>query len=276
MDGLKTVLEQVTGLHTRFVSVECPKHGRYMAAVGVGIDEKLIVGKCPTCLEEERKVFEEQARTEYQDYLAQKAKQEREAALRNKLLEAGLPEEYLKCSFSNFNSFGRQDVYDVIQAFRQVCDNSTCNLTVIGPTGQGKTHLAAATLRHIAMNDPQGKTSLCYIRESKMLRMMKAGFSNKNYTGPSEQEIIDKLSSVDVLVIDEIGKSLESQYNAQALEEIMDARYQKRRTIILGNVDADDLVKHFTDGTRSRLTWKAEKKELNIGEDYRRRLELEG
>ncbi|MPM13395.1 hypothetical protein SDC9_59752 [bioreactor metagenome] len=280
MQGLKTVLEQVTGIKTRLVPEVCPKHGRYTAIVGVGIDEKLIVGKCPKCRLEEEEALEQKLRQEAGQFLkpttAEETEQMREAKLVARIMKAGIPEEHYKSSFSNYKTFGDQLVLDVVNAFRRVCNSETMNLTVIGATGQGKSHLAAAALRQIAANDPEQKTIIRYVRESKMLRAMKASFSSKTYNGPSEQEIIDELSAADVLVIDEIGKASCTAYNAQALEEIMDARYQKRRTIILGNVTADDLVNHFTDGTRSRLTWKAEKLELNTGMDYRRRLELEG
>lgn len=280
MQGMKTVLEQVTGIKTRFVSVTCYKHGPYTAIVGVGTDEKPHFSKCPACQLEAEEAWERQLRQEagtaVQPVSAEDEAQQREARLVARIAKAGFQEEHYTSTFSNYKTFGDQLVLNVVNAFRRVCNSETMNLTVIGPTGQGKTHLAAAALRQIISNDAEQKISIRYVRESKMLRAMKASFSNKTYNGPSEQEIIDDLSTADVLVIDEIGKVAHSAYNAQALEEIMDARYQKRRTIILGNVTAEDLINHFTDGTRSRLTWKSEKLELNTGMDYRRRLELEG
>ena len=280
MQGLKTVLEQVTGIKTRFVSVTCHKHGPYTAIVGVGTDEKPHFSKCPACQLEAEEAWERQLRQEagtaVQPVSAEDEAQQREARLVARIAKAGFQEEHYTSTFSNYKTFGDQLVLNVVNAFRRVCNSETMNLTVIGPTGQGKTHLAAAALRQIISNDAEQKISIRYVRESKMLRAMKASFSNKTYNGPSEQEIIDDLSTADVLVIDEIGKVAHSAYNAQALEEIMDARYQKRRTIILGNVTAEGLINHFTDGTRSRLTWKSEKLELNTGMDYRRRLELEG
>lgn len=281
MQGLKTVLEQVTGIKTRFVSVTCHKHGPYTAIVGVGTDEKPHFSKCPACQLEAEEAWEKQLRQEdgtaVQHASAEDAEQQKESKLVARIAKAGFLEEHYRSTFSNYKTFGDQLVLGVVNAFRRVCNSDTMNLTVIGPTGQGKTHLAAAALRQIISNDADQKISIRYVRESKMLRAMKASFSNKtSYNGPSEQDIIDDLSTADVLVIDEIGKVAHTAYNAQALEEIMDARYQKRRTIILGNVTAEDLINHFTDGTRSRLTWKAEKLELNTGIDYRRRLELEG
>ncbi len=272
-----SVLENKTGMKTRFVPHTCSKHGRYMAIAAVDFDGNPIFSSCPECRRIREIALDEQAHIEAGNRIVTQEATDRESQVKARLLKAGLPLEYTDCSFSNFRLFGDQGMLDVVNAFRMICNSTILNLTVMGQTGRGKTHLAAATLRHIAANDPEQKISMRYIRESKMLRSMKASFSSKTYSGPSEQEIIDELSAVDVLVVDEIGKAKTSDYNAQALEEIMDARYQKRRTIILGNVNATDFVNHFSDGTLSRLSWKSGKKAFPDGEDYRRRLEeLEG
>jgi len=280
MDGLNTVLEHKLGIKTRFVVRTCEKHGKYRSLVGYNITGQPLYSECTECRRERDIAKDEQARIESGRIALDQANVDKEALVKARLLRAGIPQEYTGCSFSNFRIYGTeqqmQDLYDVVNTFRWICNSTIMNLSVMGQTGRGKTHLAAATLRYVLEKDPEQKLSVRYIRESRLLRACKASFSSKTYTGPSEQEIIDDLSAVDVLVIDEIGKAKTSEYNAQALEEIMDARYQKRRTIILGNLVESDFKSHFSDGTLSRLSWKSGKKAFPDGEDYRRRLELEG
>lgn len=266
-DQTLTTIEEITKSSVQVVMATCPIHGPYKAFSCTLLSGTPYLGRCPKCMIDEQKKFEDEARAEY----AQGGEHAR--TIMQRLLDAGVPDEDLHCTFASYDAMGDKGVQGVVNAFRRVANEDVLNLTVIGQTGRGKTHLAVATLNQIAYNDPDGKISMRYIRESRMLRDMKASFSDPSLK--SEQQIIDELSRVDVLIVDEIGKASTSAYNATALEEIMDARYQKRRTIIIGNVTEAELKAHLTDGTISRLSQsqKSEKRILVTATDYRRRMQ---
>lgn len=265
-----TTVGNIVQSSVRMVRAECPIHGPYTAMQCILLDGKPYAGRCPKCMLEEERRENEKAKQAYEAEQAQVQEiNANEPILR--LQQAGVSEEDLHCTFASFDTMGDQDVLGVVNAFRNLCNTDVYNITCIGQTGRGKTHLAVAAMHQIAYNDPEGKISMRYIRESRMLRDMKASFSNPELK--SEQQIIDELSKVDVLVIDEIGKAPTSAYNASALEEIMDARYMSKRTIILGNVSEQELKDHLTDGTISRLSQyqRSDKRLLATVQDYRRR-----
>jgi len=263
-----TTVGNIVQSSVRMVRTECPIHGPYTAMQCIRLDGKPYTGRCPKCMLEEEQRENEKAK---QEFLAEQGQEISPNDPILRLQQAGVPEKYLQCNFASFDTMGDQDVLGVVNAFRKLCNTDVYNITCIGQTGRGKTHLAVAAMHQIAYNDPEGKISMRYIRESRMLRDMKASFSNPELK--SEQQIIDELSKVDVLVIDEIGKAPTSAYNASALEEIMDARYMSKRTIILGNVTEQELKDHLTDGTISRLSQyqRSDKRLLATFQDYRRR-----
>ena len=70
--------------------------------------------------------------------------------------------------------------------------------------------------------------SIHYTTETQLLRALKTTFSRKD--GPTEQDIINRMSKVDVLVLEEVGMAKDSEYNLTALQEIIDARHRSKRT----------------------------------------------
>ncbi len=263
--NLAKTLANLTKSSVRIVRAECAIHGPYTTLSYIEPNGNLYTGACPQCNLEKQLRLEEEA---HKDAVSRKESDDTKA-VEKRLIDAGVQEDDLHCTFASYDTGDDPSVQDVVNGYMHVCDSDTLNLTVIGKTGRGKTHLAIATMRKIAENDTEGKITMRYIRESRMLRDMKASFSNPALK--SEQQIIDELSAVDVLVIDEIGKASTTAYNAVALEEILAARHTRRRTIIIGNVTEDELKDHLTDGSISRLSHKAEKKLLNTFADYRRR-----
>ncbi|MFO0599155.1 MAG: ATP-binding protein [Myxococcaceae bacterium] len=87
-----------------------------------------------------------------------------------------------------------------------------------GPVGTGKTHLLAATLKHLAI---EKGVRAGYVEISLLYSTIRRGFQE----GKSGGEIIGPLSQLDVLAIDELGKGRGSQFELETLDELIARRY---------------------------------------------------
>lgn len=93
-----------------------------------------------------------------------------------------------------------------------------------GTVGVGKTHLLAALVREVTLL--HGRTAR-FIEFSHLLSDLKAGFDS----GRSELELLEPLVSVDLLVVDEVGKGLSTEWQLGVLDELVSRRYNLGRTI---------------------------------------------
>ncbi len=96
-----------------------------------------------------------------------------------------------------------------------------------GPVGTGKTHLLCATLKHLAL---ELGARVAYVEISLLYAQIRRGFQD----GKSGGEIIQPLSQVDVLAIDELGKGRGSAFELDTLDELIARRYNAGRVTLFG------------------------------------------
>jgi DNA replication protein DnaC len=94
-----------------------------------------------------------------------------------------------------------------------------------GPVGTGKTHLLSATLKHLAL---EVGARVAYVEISLLYAQIRRGFQD----GRSGGEIIQPLSQVDVLAIDELGKGRGSAFELDTLDELIARRYNAGRVTL--------------------------------------------
>jgi DNA replication protein DnaC len=94
-----------------------------------------------------------------------------------------------------------------------------------GPVGTGKTHLLCAALGHLML---EVGVPVHYVEISLLYATIRRGFQENKSGG----EIIDPLSKVDVLAIDELGKGRGSPFELETLEELIARRYNAGRTTL--------------------------------------------
>ena len=92
-------------------------------------------------------------------------------------------------------------------------------LTIIGPTGVGKTYLACA----LGNSACGGGMSSLYIRLPRLLSEMKISRADGGYL-----KLLNKLSKVKLLVIDDWGINLLDEMQRRDLLEIFEDRHQLR------------------------------------------------
>jgi putative replication protein len=115
-----------------------------------------------------------------------------------------------------------------------------------GSPGTGKNHLAAAIGNALLA---QQKTVLI-ITVADVMTEFKAGFNG----GKTEAELMDEMSRVDLLVLDEVGVQMYSQYEKVILHQIIDRRTAMLKPVgVLTNLNAEELTKAIGERAFDRL-----------------------
>jgi DNA replication protein DnaC len=174
-------------------------------------------------------------------------------AIRMALERAGVPVRMHGCTWMNWShpTDAHKRAYNFVRSY---ADDLMHNLEIgrsaafTGTTGTGKTHLAVGLLRHVLGKGGTGR----YTTLSNMLGRIKATFSKD---GPEkEHDVIRDLTRCDLLVIDEIGRGTESNYETSQLFRVLDERYMNQRpTLLVSNLSPAGLKQQLGDAALDRL-----------------------
>ena len=102
------------------------------------------------------------------------------------------------------------------------------NIVFIGETGVGKTGLASAILLKALQNGYRGQ----FIRAQDLFDEMYASLADR-----SSRKLVNRLSRVDVLVVDELGYLNLRPEQTNIFFKLMEERYNRHPTIITTNLD---------------------------------------
>jgi DNA replication protein DnaC len=160
----------------------------------------------------------------------------------------------------------------VLDAVREFADqiedrlDSGKGLWLMGDVGTGKTTLAMLVSKAAA---EAGRTVAIYSLPRLLARI------RRTYDGdPGEDsylQFFDRLTSVDLLHIDDLGAEKRSDWVLEQLYAIVDERYQSQRSMIVtSNLDYDQLKEQIGSRVVSRLTEMCEELPL-WGDDLRNR-----
>jgi DNA replication protein DnaC len=105
------------------------------------------------------------------------------------------------------------------------------NLVFVGPTGTGKTGLASGILLKALENGYRG----LFVKAQDLFDEMYASLADR-----SSRKLLNRLMTVDVLLIDEMGYLNLRPEQSNLFFKLMDERYSRRSTLITTNLDYDD------------------------------------
>lgn len=174
----------------------------------------------------------------------------KEKARKNRIVKAKIPEKFVIETYP----FNRQpilkkklimNIYDSLSFVKEYH-----NLIFLGPTGCGKTGLSTSFLIHAINNEYRG----LFVDFSTFLRFLK-----KSLGDHTEQKIIKKYVSCNILLIDEVGYDVCSKEQAAMFFEIIRNRHKKSSTIITSQLGFSEWNKfmpenHITAALLDRLT----------------------
>ncbi|WP_018949076.1 ATP-binding protein [Thioalkalivibrio sp. ALMg11] len=209
----------------------CPEHGPYEA---MSFRDKPW-SQCPHCMERDKaaEAAEEGRELERHRSSIQTAKAQGEAEVPRRF--RGLRLE----SFEPRNSEQEKAfrlVKGIVHALRTNPDEAR-NVVFLGAIGGGKTHLAWSTVNTV--NDSGGRA--VYTKASKLMMRLKSSYSLDSAERP--EDILDALVSADLLVLDEIGFTPDSDSERKTLAYLLDERWgQMRPTMVISNVTLTELT----------------------------------
>ncbi|WP_312559937.1 DNA replication protein DnaC [Atlantibacter hermannii] len=151
---------------------------------------------------------------------------------------SGIRELHMNCSFDNYQveSKGQMKALELARKYAAEFDGNIASFVFSGRPGTGKNHLAAAICNELLL---RGK-SVMIITVADIMSAMKGTFSDGADT--TEERLINDLSNVDLLVIDEIGMQTESRYEKVIINQIVDRRSSsKRPTGMLTNLPIKEM-----------------------------------
>jgi DNA replication protein DnaC len=201
--------------------------------------------------EEESKRAEKQKPT-YEEFctrlLRAQWQRNQETSLAYRIKQARLPEQWSLESFP----FKRQKGVDPrqIRTFAELDFIPKAeNIVFMGGTGVGKTGLASGLLLKALQNGYRG----VFMRAQDLFDEMYASLADR-----STRKLLNRLVSVDVLVIDEMGYLNLKPEQTNIFFKLMEERYRRHPTIITTNLDYPEWHgflgnKHLVEALLSRL-----------------------
>lgn len=230
-------------LSTKTKSATCADHGDFESK-GITVVGKTIWMGCPACGAAEK------LRRETEQ--AEKEAKERQERMESRLNRAGIPLRFRAKSFATFvsDSDAKDKALSVAMEFASNFPQHRKDGTVVvfsGKPGTGKSHLATAIGQEVL---PTG--TVLYISAIDAVRMIRDTW--RRDSAKSETQVLDMLSSLDLLILDEVGVQYGTEAEQVTLFDIIDKRYRDQMPmILLTNLNTEAMKKFLGDRSYDRL-----------------------
>ena len=150
----------------------------------------------------------------------------------SRALEAArIPPRFRHCSFHNYYPKpGNDSQYFAHSLASRLVDDYPAvevGLLLMGPVGVGKTHLAVAILKELI--EKKGVSCLFY-ESGSLLKAIQDSYNPISQT--SETRVLAPVYQAEVLVLDELGASVPTNWVRDTLYQIINTRYNNNRLTI--------------------------------------------
>ncbi len=165
-------------------------------------------------------------------------------------LEARLPQRYRDVAFDRFPVTEIDpSVVNEVRRFTRDVDRSLDEgrgIWFVGDVGTGKTTLAMLVSKAALA---AGRTCAIYSLP-RLLNVLRDAIGNEQST----LELLDRLNSVDLLHLDDVGAENSSDWVLEQLYSIINTRYEDERSLVITtNLDPDQLGEQIGQRTVSRI-----------------------
>lgn len=245
--NLKAVNTILGKLEIRQVKTMCPLHGEYIANQVWLSGQIKEISECPECFklkQAQKAIEEEKAR-----------KEEAERNRKQRIVETRMPLEYQTKDFSTFiqETDSQKAAFKLARRFVKGWEKAKAGgygLLFLGSCGTGKTHLACAImielLKEYAFSYPR------YYKASEIFSSVRSTYQAGSTT--NEEETLKFFSSIQLLVIDEVGVQKGSESEKRILFSILDNRVTSNKpTILLSNLGPKALEELLGDRLYDRV-----------------------
>lgn len=180
-------------------------------------------------------------------------------------LSAVIPERYRDVGFARFPVTEIDP--KIVAATRRYVDRIEVNLDAgrglwfMGPVGTGKTTLAMLVTKAAL---EAGRSAARYSLPGLLSQI------RKTFDTGSHNDLLERLTAVDLLHIDDIGAEQTTPWVLEELYSLINARYEEQRAIVITTniLDRETLCQQITERTVSRLTEMCDELPL-LGADHR-------
>jgi DNA replication protein DnaC len=189
------------------------------------------------------------------------------------LAAARIPPRYTKCSFNSFKSAPGTSQDNALLLAQNLVNDFPVDrgLLFMGPAGVGKTHLAVAIIRGLIEKGFAG----IFCEFGSLLKEIQDSYNPISKS--SELKVLAPIYQTDVLVLDELGATIPTDWVRDTMYQIINKRYNDQKLTIFTTNYSDargsdkEQVLEDRIGTRlrSRL-YEMCKKVVMDGGDYRR------
>lgn len=182
---------------------------------------------------------------------------------------ARIPPRFRDCSFHNYYPKNDSQFFAHSFASRLVEDfpAAETGLLLMGPVGVGKTHLAIAVLKELI--DKKGVTCLFY-ESGSLLKAIQDSYNPVSQT--SEMRVLAPVYQAEVLVLDELGASVPTNWVRDTLYQIINTRYNQKKLTIFTTNYFDEPRNNSDEGETKRRVKELTTLEERIGSPLRSRL----
>ena len=209
---------------------------------------------CPFCANEQIERENEALTKKYSD------KRDKELADQYKLLfehESMIADKQIKqCTLENYkplNEEATENLKKAHECLNMYLKGTVFNLFIAGPCGTGKSHLAYGIARELSKNK-----KVIFLTMGELLRKVKSTFNKNSLV--TEYDIINKLTKVDYLVIDDLGAecgTMDSDKKAsdfinRVLFDVLEGR-QGKSTIFTTNLSGKQIEQKYDERSYSRM-----------------------
>lgn len=225
------------------VTLNCDKHGDYQEKAFNLFGRNIKLSRCSSCSKEEREANENELK-ELQD------KMRRQHDLKAQEL-SGVSPRNAGVRFKDYiaSTEDQKRVYSsVYKMAKEVHEGKqAANVILTGKVGTGKTMLGNCVINSLFKTK-----KVKIIKLQDMLRRIKASYQQE--TDYSEEEAINKYSSYDLLILDEVGVSRDTDNDKILIFDVLDGRYQKMLpTMVISNLNIDGIKQTLGERVVDRL-----------------------
>jgi DNA replication protein DnaC len=224
--------------------VVCESHGEYeskgMSLLGI----RTIWSGCPACnaerseAEQKRRLAEEEA--------------DRQRRMEQRLSTSGIPLRFRDRTFESFvaDTEPKRKALEIASQFAEKFDEHFRDGTTVifsGPPGTGKSHLAIAAAMAVMSTG-----TVLYLNALDLVRMVRDTWRRDSEM--TESAVLTELSTVSLLVIDEIGVQYGTEGEQVILFDVLNRRYRDLMpTILLTNLGKGGMKEFLGDRSFDRL-----------------------
>lgn len=218
-------LEEMEIIKEESLDVECTKHGIFTGIIQTRKNGEKIYSECPKCKAEREAEIAER----------EKLNAERKEAERisKNVQEGNIEIDYQSLTFEDYRTETPQQKR-ALEAVQDLMQGKKKKVVLLGETGLGKTMLGSLAVKYMG-----GKI----YRQYDIATMIRQSYSfNAKKT---ELEIVEELSSIPLLVIDEVGKVGNSEAVRNWFSAIIDKRHTRKLPLMLcGNLHFKQMCKN--------------------------------